>query len=73
MIKKTKTKTKTFSYTLLFLSILLGIASGATILLIALLIRGYKVEWQSLLTSIAISLGAGLGVNQQNKPNKKNQ
>ena len=72
MSRKTKAKPKSFSYRLLFLSILLGIASVVAVVLIALLFRGYKIEWQSLVTSIAISLGAGVGVNQQNKPNKKN-
>ena len=72
MSRKTKAKAKGFSYRLLFLSILLGIASVATVVLIALLFRGYKIEWESLLVSITGSIGVGIAINQQNKPHKKN-
>ncbi|NMF56770.1 hypothetical protein [Pseudanabaena yagii] len=62
-----KTKQKAFSFRLLLLSILLGLASGAVVLLIALGIRGYKFEWDRLLSAMALQLAASYGIQLQRK------
>jgi len=69
MKNKPKPRPRSFSYRLLLLSILLGISGGVTAILIALLVRGVKVDSQGLGGSAIAFIGFGMATIQTNRRN----